>query len=335
MIPKTKPCDSPIKRGIIEKVGENPYLVYWVLVTFGILAIVILVTLFAFINREVSTDVKWPEAWSAFAAVWSTIATTLGGLFLFFVFIKYQRVKHLLDKRSTELQNEAIEIQRDVAKIKMGLALNVIVSTRVIKHLDQRVLEVKVDVENISNKDYYVPAVYVSGRQIIEDATSDQSNYFKLQKSKELQTRNAARFPTICSLSSMEKEVFTTWFILGKISVEKYPTVVIRVSVVGAAGYNAFSDEFTYRKFLKFMNEGGGHTFNMFQAWPSDQKHEQIRSQPDMPKKRCLYLPPSMPEDDPKEVDLVHSKDFKNVLESTVMWDRYKVISLGEKNHCE
>jgi hypothetical protein len=258
------------------------------------------------------------------------IGVFLGACSAVAVFIIYTRRQHTLDI-------EGRKQQVAFNKVRENLALNVGIKTRVVKFGDKLILEVTVEVQNISSVLYYVPAVYITAGQVDANASTDQRSFSNLRKCKELSFRNGADYGnTMCKLAPTEIELFTVWFILDSSAVKDYPTVVARTDVVGAASEKGLGVKDDRQKLIDFMNSPSdhdpdmcGHNHSMFGSWPQGRYAEE-KKRPGMPENRVIFKAPK-PDDTERYVDLEKTLRFSAILDSTMMWDRFKVVSLADE----
>jgi hypothetical protein len=130
------------------------------------------------------------------------------------------------------------------------------------------------------------------------------------------------------SLAPEETDQFTTWFYLSPTLVAEYPSVIIRVDVVGAEQAN-LADAVYCAKFVEWMERRGAHTFIAFGNWPAGIYETLSKSKKSLPRGRCLMLRPTAPDATPTEVDVESTSEWWAFLDrGTMMWDRYVIVPL-------
>jgi hypothetical protein len=212
-----------------------------------------------------------------------------------------------------------------------------------------RILEIRVDIQNISRKNWFVPAAYISARPLISKDRerglgttsiklhkSGEIDFKKLPEHDELRVRNLAAFEnTMVKLSPDEAEILVGWYVLDDRFVEQVPVVVVNLEVFGASSDYLNTKEHR-NEFLRLIDADGGirHSYIMFGRW----------SVLDEDKRRAgkyYMIRPPMGEQhsdsgvsyDPRDE---RTGEYQEFLESMAGWSRQSVVSLvGEGESTE
>lgn len=286
-------------------------------------AIATVAAIAVFASVELVTRVTGAEQWTDVAQVGLTIIGYVG---IAWIYIAHDRENRKLTLKQLASQNILVELQREAAVDRRELALNVDVSTEVINHSQGCFVKSTVRMKNASSREFCVPAVYFTvfliPRNVAQnDSFQGTSGYTCLG------TQNAAQYPNMCSIAPEEHEMFTAWYFFTPEMIAENPSVLITYEVVGGMQEGAFSDRRERAKFMNWMAENGGHNHVVFSSVSSryDSLNEETRGI--LSAKRCL-LSNRLSSAKEYELDFDATRDYKQFLDGTMMWDRLAIVPL-------
>jgi hypothetical protein len=221
---------------------------------------------------------------------------------------------------------------------RAALSLNVNVIPRAFKAGRSYVLEVIVEVRNMSRDTWCVPLCYVSARPLLEvecpserasaitDRTRTRTRFDDLDELLPLSTQyNCALLPeSIIQVAPDEVETFVRWEVLSETDVHRYPVLVVNCELFGASGQLLGEMHIPKHNLGPFRNkwldlvnvDGFGRDYILVRRWARG-------SAPSDFKERARHI---VGRDG--TVDLVRSRDLKQVLESIVQWTRHVTVDI-------
>lgn len=232
--------------------------------------------------------------------------------------------------------------QEEAAHARAELALNVELITRVIPGHGCIALEVEVRVKNISNKTWNLPVVYVFVHPVKPSSTASPADYPLAEEIVapelwNLRGRNIARFSnTMVRLSPDEEEVFFGAHLIDSSVAARTPYFWVLVEAVGAPDSREF-DENARDKFEDFLDGKLGNKNVRPEEAEIDPVRDtylviettakRLRGKKGGYGKRVLILPPGQERGNSQEerIDPL-SKDFRGMLDKTMIWSRKKVV---------
>jgi hypothetical protein len=228
--------------------------------------------------------------------------------------------------------------QEEAAHARAELALNVELIIRVLPYEKNVALEAEVRVKNVSNKTWNLPVVYVFMHPVdlaIAGSGASPAGVTPPEVWK-LRGTNIARFSnTMTRLSPDEEDVFAKAYILNDAVTRKTPYYMVLVEVVGAPDSWEF-DKKARDEFDQFM-DGESDTDAVVRAQPVrdtymiiETTEKSLREVKDGYGKRVLILPPDRRKGEAQKdrIDDTASRDYKGMLDETMMWSRKRIVCL-------
>ncbi|HYH69154.1 MAG TPA: hypothetical protein VD866_30955 [Urbifossiella sp.] len=312
--PPTPASPSP-RAGLVEVTGRNPRFVFWsiVLLFFGLSTIGA-----ALLLGAVTNDTKWHEALVAITALVNLVFLAVAGGYSLWKYTKHDKVK-------SDLQHE--------------MALNIELTVEAVPHGKGWFVRPIVPVGNVSTNKFGIPqvcfTVFLVPRAGLKTHRSWDDSFEALYGRPI--TRNINAYSNMPGVKPQERESFTGWMYFDEDVIDTHPTVIVQVDVVGVKEQGTFATKEARAEFMAWMKEVGGRENLVFDSWSADdvQEIKAAREQGRLwngvnPKEislnRCLKSKSAGAND--YAPDYVRSAQWGDVLEDSVMWDRYAIVSL-------
>lgn len=144
--------------------------------------------------------------------------------------------------------NKIRKYQELEAEARASLALNVAIDAKTHEVAGKKVIELIVEVHNVSRKSWYVPMAYF----FLSNTLS------KNEIAIESHNRNLADYGiTLCKLQPDERDMFFRQIVLNEETAAKNPIITVTVELVGAS--DKYLDQKKERmNFISFMNSDDG-----------------------------------------------------------------------------
>jgi hypothetical protein len=194
------------------------------------------------------------------------------------------------------------------AQARANLALNVDLRTRVVCAGSSRILEMVIDVHNVSRSTWIVPMAYLFVRPAL--GTEKDIPLGREQC-------NVAKYTaTLPQLQPDEREQFFATVLFDSEDIRGLAAVVVSAEIVGAPE-RWLGSERSMLKFVDFMEEDNGARHNYFCIARGASKGERWYG------KRCFIRRD-------KAVDSEATSRYRGLLDDMMLWNREKVVSLTE-----
>lgn len=199
------------------------------------------------------------------------------------------------------------------AHARASLALNVDLRTRVVCAGDSRILEMVIDVHNVSRSTWIVPMAYL----FVKSALGADEDIALSRKSS-----NAARFTaTLPKLQPDEREQFFATALFTEADIRRLGAVLVSAEIVGAPERWLGAGQ-AMLKFIDFLEEDGGTRHNYYCIARCADKGDEFK---EFYGRRCFVR-----NDEAKTVDVDSTRLYRGLLDDMMLWSRGKVISLME-----
>lgn len=197
------------------------------------------------------------------------------------------------------------------AQARANLALNVDLRTRLVCAGDNRILEMIIDVHNVSRSTWIVPMAYLFVRPALGGAKD-----IALDR----ESRNAAKYPaTLTRLQPDEREQFFATALFTPEDISEFSAVVVKAETVGAPE-RWLGPERAMLKFVDFMEEAKGARHNYYCIARCEDRENKLYG------KRCFVK-----DDAARTVDDGPTFIYRGLLDDMMLWSRERVISLSEQ----
>jgi hypothetical protein len=193
------------------------------------------------------------------------------------------------------------------AEARANLALNVDLRTQVVEAGQNRILEVIVDVHNVSRTTWFVPMAYVFVRSALDGRSIPLGQNYC----------NVAKFTaTLCQLQPDERDQFFATIVFGYTESQALAAVVVSAEVVGASAkwLGPWRRMMAFVDFLDADN-GGRHKYCCVSRCAT-RNHKWYG-------RRCFFTPEG-------SIDEEATSSYRGFLDDMMLWNRERVVSLAE-----
>jgi hypothetical protein len=196
------------------------------------------------------------------------------------------------------------------AKARARLALNVSLRTRVVGAVGDRIVEVIIDVHNVSRTTWFVPMVYL----FVRSALGDQREIPLNRRHCNLADYTAA----LCQLQPDENDQLFTTVVFTPTQSMSTPAVIVRAEIVGTSE-RWLGPHREKMAFIEFMAEDSGARHDYHCIGRCDDKNHKWYG-------RRMFANPD------GSMDEVATGRYRGFLDDVMLWSRETVVSLSEES---
>jgi hypothetical protein len=213
----------------------------------------------------------------------------------------------LLGLAGLYIGNRLRKYQEIEAEARANLALNVDLRARVVEAGDKRILEVIVDVHNVSRTTWFVPMAYVFVKSALDGRDIPLGQKYC----------NAARYTaTLSQLQPDERDQFFATIIFDYAESQALAAVVVSSEVVGASA-KWLGPTRHMIDFVDFLEAGNGARHNYCCVSRCAEKNHKWYG------KRCFFTPEG-------SIDEEATSSYRGFLDDMMLWNRELIVSLTE-----
>ncbi len=195
------------------------------------------------------------------------------------------------------------------AKARARLALNVSLRTRVVRAGGDRIVEVIIDVQNVSRTTWFVPMVYL----FVRSALGGQREIPLDRRHCNLADYTAA----LCQLQPDENDQLFTAVVFTPAQSMSTPAVIVRAEIVGTSE-RWLGPHKEKMAFIEFMAEGNGARHNYHCIGRCDDKNHRWYG-------RRMFANAD------GSMDEGATRRYRGFLDDVMLWSRETVVSLSEE----
>jgi hypothetical protein len=198
------------------------------------------------------------------------------------------------------------KFQEMEARARANLALNVELRARLVNAGNSQVLEVVIEVHNVSRTTWFVPMAYLFVRSAVGGKES-----IPIQRPR----RNLADYTaSLCQLQPDERDQFFATLVFPVPDSPTPPAVVVTAEVVGTSE-RWLGPHREKMRFVNFMNENDGARHNYYCLGRcNDQKHKWYG--------RRIFIAPD------ESMDQSATDTYRGLLDDVMLWSREVVVAV-------